>query len=75
MKSNDKDFGYSIPFKFQCPKCSKEVEMLSIDHRISNEAIIISLCKKCNIKWRITFKVEKVSLMDDTINRINKFKG
>jgi len=73
MKNNDKDFGYSI--SLQCPECNKETETLSVDHEASSGVIIISLCKKCDIRWKTTIRIERDSVINDTINRINRFRG
>jgi len=70
---SDKDLGYSV--SLQCPECKLETETLSVDNEVSNGVIIISLCKKCNIRWKTTVKIERDSIINDTINRINRFRG
>ena len=69
----DKNFGYSI--LLQCPECNGETETLSVDTEIPNGVIITSLCKKCDIRWKTTIKIERDSIINEAMNRINKFRG
>lgn len=71
--SANKDFGYSI--LLQCPECNKETETLSVDTESTSGIIIVSFCKKCDIKWRTKIDVERMDPISETINRINKFKN
>jgi len=70
---DNKDFTYSI--SLQCPECNEDTKTISVDHKMPSEIKIISLCEECNIKWKTTIKIERVGLIDETINRINKFRS